>query len=477
LICPILQKFVDAVLVRYQNVDPNKDSNNIKKETDVKNELQIVTLSTGVYQLWEEFLTRHMEGTLIDPCTLQPYRSGKNFSLKNFELKREFFKHMGHFTDKDLHEYVLHLLGSTTGRKREYPKVSIGKTKFHCADNTSHTEWVERRKRKKIVLEELMMIDPSLKFKDSKGDVIDEVWRAWKLKHLFTSASWDFLLNGIPNGFFVKRLTNEGKKKTAIDYKERPFPTVYPLLKRFLKLKNKVEQSDGDVYIRGHECYPQAFVTSHTWPYHKRGLPFGIIDFRVLTRPTAGAGDAAPVLGLLKFLGNHMRPSLSGPEVWLWIPGNSFEEEEATTFTKRYLKQYEVKVSTYNPCKIENTSSRAVQPSLTLLFLIRKEEDGVAKWLKYVKKVYDTSDNTFYTALRFNTEAKLKVHQSELRMEFYIDILQSFAVKGENVLSVYSGSKFLLAAKVTIQNYPLIIFESKILFTVLKSVCLYVLQV
>jgi len=64
--------------------------------------------------MWEESLIRHMEGLLIDPCMHQPYRSAKNFSLKNFELKKEFCKLMGHFTDKDLYEYIFHLLGKTT---------------------------------------------------------------------------------------------------------------------------------------------------------------------------------------------------------------------------------------------------------------------------------------------------------------------------------------------------------------------------
>jgi len=143
----------------------------------MKNELQIVTLSTGVYQLWEEFLTRYMEGILIAPSTLQPYQSGKNFNLKNFELKCKFFKHMGHFIDKDLYEYV-YLLEATTGRKREYPKVLIVKAKFHCANNTSHTNWVEYYKHKKNFLEEFMIINLSLKFKDTKGDIDNKVWRA-----------------------------------------------------------------------------------------------------------------------------------------------------------------------------------------------------------------------------------------------------------------------------------------------------------
>jgi len=97
---------------------------------NVKNKIKIVMLSGAIYRLWVEFLTRHMERLLIDPYIHQPYWSAKNFSLKTFKLKREFFKNMGHFTSKDLHEYVLHLLGRTTGHTWEYPKVSIRKRMF-----------------------------------------------------------------------------------------------------------------------------------------------------------------------------------------------------------------------------------------------------------------------------------------------------------------------------------------------------------
>jgi len=71
----------------------------------------------------------------------------------------------------------------------------------------------------------------------------------------------------------------------------------------------------------------------------KWGLSFGIIDFWVVTRSMARSIDIALVLGLLKFLANDMRPLLFSLEVWLWILGNSFEQEEATSFAKKHMKQ------------------------------------------------------------------------------------------------------------------------------------------
>jgi len=114
---------------------------------------------------------------LIDPITHKAYKEAKNFNPKNSLLKREFFKHMGHFRDKDLKEFVLHLLRRTEGRNQEYPKVSVNKTRILCKDNYKAEHWIERRKRKKIVLDEFMAIDKSLKFKDAYGDVTDDAWR------------------------------------------------------------------------------------------------------------------------------------------------------------------------------------------------------------------------------------------------------------------------------------------------------------
>jgi len=88
-----------------------------------------------------------------------------------------------------------------------------------------------------------------------------------------------------------------------------------------------------------------------------------------------------------------------------------------------------------------------------LLFLIRKGEDSMLRIQKFIEKVYETIDNTFYMEIWFNIKAKLRVHYNKLRMEFYIDILQINTMKGENVLSMYWGSKFMLASKVRFPKY------------------------
>ena len=41
----------------------------------------------------------------------------------------------------------------------------------------------------------------------------------------------------------------------------------------------------------------------------------------------------------------------------------------------------------------------------------------------------------------------------ELRMEFNLNILQEFVAASENILAVFTGRKFMLAAKVKIPNH------------------------
>jgi len=185
----VLQNFTDAVIDRYQNINPTGDGASIRGAADLKNEIQIITLPDDLWEDWSSFLTKHAEGELIDPVSRGFYRDNKNFQNKSNSLKREFFKHCGHFTDRDFGALAKHLLGATPGRPSPYPKVSVSKTRILVVDNMTSAEWVERRKRKKVVLQDLMDIKPALEVVDKGGDVIDETWRSWKARHRFSSAS------------------------------------------------------------------------------------------------------------------------------------------------------------------------------------------------------------------------------------------------------------------------------------------------
>jgi hypothetical protein len=110
-------------------------------------------------------------GGLINSDTMARFNQAKNFKVtKNFTLVREFFKHLGHLTDEDLKVFVQHLLGKTPDWLVSYPKVTVHKIlKAH-----SSAEWVDCRKKKMIVLQELDALDGSLEFMKVDGTVDNE---------------------------------------------------------------------------------------------------------------------------------------------------------------------------------------------------------------------------------------------------------------------------------------------------------------
>ena len=209
------QIIIAAVIQRFQNINPDSNGAHIKGPRDLKNEIQIITLPTELWTSWKTFLNKHTEGELIDPDTNKMFKEDKKFKLKQQTLKREFFKHCGHFTDRDLGVLAQHLIGATLGRSLLYPKVSMARTRYLAPSNHSHADWVERRKRKKVMLQEFMALNPDLYFTDEGGDVIDDVWRQWKLRHQFTTASWDFLLSAPKADYFRRRLQNEAWSKRS----------------------------------------------------------------------------------------------------------------------------------------------------------------------------------------------------------------------------------------------------------------------
>jgi len=151
-----MQKFSPLIVSRFQNINPEKEGAKVNYITDVKNEIKIITLLDEIFKLWEEFLERHSSGDLINLETCLTYNAAQTFHPRSCSLKREFFKHLGHFTNNDLRVYVQHLLGTSPDRELVYPKVFVSKPKLVISGHHTAADWVERRKRKKVIIEEII---------------------------------------------------------------------------------------------------------------------------------------------------------------------------------------------------------------------------------------------------------------------------------------------------------------------------------
>ena len=91
---------------------------------------------------------------------------------------------------------------------------------------------MERKKKKLIVLLELVELDGSLEFITAEGTVDNEKWRTWKQLHNISTASWNILLSQIQATYFAKHLMNERKLKRVCEFQDK-FPEVLHFLRNF----------------------------------------------------------------------------------------------------------------------------------------------------------------------------------------------------------------------------------------------------
>ena len=283
-----MQRFLSLIISRFQNINPKKEEKTVNGLADVKSELRMITVEDEHFSMWKEFIERHYRWKLINPDTGEMFKEKKPFTLSSkFQLTSEFFKDFGHFTDNDFKVYVQHLLGRTPGRVTAYPKVTVHKANHvHASHHTGH-EWMERRKRERVILEELVELQPDLKFMAHDEVVDGDVWRQWKRDHRVSSATYNILLHLLGNQYFAKQLTNEGKLKCASKFQEK-FPEVLFFLCNFLGLKLNLGPSTGIIRLRTKDRVLLAL--SRDWNYDIQPQ-FGLVVMDLRMAPTNVDGD------------------------------------------------------------------------------------------------------------------------------------------------------------------------------------------
>jgi len=101
-----------------------------------------MTLLDELFAYWERFLMKHADGELIEPVSRKRYNEIKCFKRKAMSLKKEFFRHCGHFMHKDYGVLVQHLLGETPKRRSLYSKLSMVRTRILVADYMTIRDWI-----------------------------------------------------------------------------------------------------------------------------------------------------------------------------------------------------------------------------------------------------------------------------------------------------------------------------------------------
>ena len=170
---------------------------------------------------------------------------------------------------------------------------------------------------------------------------------------------------------------------------------------------------------------------------------------RVKASETTGAIDL-----FLRYIGEKLEPAITTPNLWLFIVKDDDNRVAAIKFAETRMLEFHIMHSTYIPSKAEmlnNISTRAMAPNVPLLFLFKQGNAYADEARQRMKGIYTTPVTcAYYTDPSKNNEGKWRLRPTELRMEFYLNILQDFTAASENILVVFTGRKFMLAAKVII---------------------------
>ena len=320
---------------RFRSINSDKDSSSVKGIADLKSEVKIITSPDETFELWKEFLELHSTSGLIN------LDIGVWFNqVKNFTLAREFFKHLGHFTSKDLKVFVQDLLRKTPGWSYSYPKVTVHKTlKVHIS-HYSAAEWVDCRKKKMIVLQEFDALDGTLEFTRADGAMNNERWKEWKKNHIVSVATWSVLLCVIFGVYLAKCLTNEGKLKCACEFQEK-FLEMLHFLQNFLRINNNFSVSGGSAKFRTLKRDSLEFGRDWTYEPRKR-LSFALLDLQdTLMHNVPKDHMKNPYFSLLLAVLHSMKnPSISKPAMWLWIVNLANKLAQAVEYVRESFTNY-----------------------------------------------------------------------------------------------------------------------------------------
>ena len=169
-----------------------------------------------MYKLWSEVISATAHGKLLNLDTNKMFNARQDWNPENYMLNCEFFKHLGNLSYDELSKLVKHLLNqSSEKRSHSYPKVTIKKISSVLDDCYTIVEWVERWKRKNLVMKELQAIDPSLGLLNSRNEIISENWKKFKKDCFFSSATMNVLLDRPGEAYFGQAKNTHAKNKTC----------------------------------------------------------------------------------------------------------------------------------------------------------------------------------------------------------------------------------------------------------------------
>ena len=447
--------------LRFAMIDIKKNqdaaSRNQHDKLDIHNEIRLITASDRVHNLWKEVISNHSEGLLIDPVTLQAMKDTKNWDRKrDGVLSREFFKWMGNTTEDDLRRLAVHILNRTPGRTYPHPKVTVKKLHAVIPDCYSTGMWLERVKRKQAVRKYLWLEKRSLGFFGPIGNYRKEAWKSFKEKYNIMPATKQLLFTVPKEEFFSQAKRPSSKNKRC----EELFPYAAEFFKVFLRSKGKYRKPEARIFMRSYSSDNDLMGdwVDNAWNESmNKSIKLAVLDFcnipGVLHKSTA-PNDSPYYEEFMETASTLTDPSLMDPQVWLWITGDQEVDDQVRGYIRNgdiaasYASHYALYVPAVPAERLYdlNPSSAVARAPVHLIFLIKRKAQIK---LRSSPRRFEVPAASKWSKVGAVNELEYRIYDTELRMEFYLGLIDLFCDAREEVYSVYAGGKFLCAAWVS----------------------------
>ena len=441
-------------------IDVNKNHQLSKKKggddkLKLTNELKIISAPDDVYGLWAELIVCASTGDLVDPDTCMKFNERNNWKQESCAISRDFFKPLGNLSYHDFKRMALHML-NRSGDKRTlpYPKVTIKNITSVLESYYSSKDWVERVKRKKMVKKELHPIDPELNLINTRNEVIVENWRKIKRERCFSSATMELLIERPGEAYFSTSKQSKARNKTATMIN----PKAAKFFRVFLERKMLFTEQTALAHLRPYSIgrnelmnWPENVWTTQTVDK----ILLGVIDFRcipgVLEKENSSI-EKPFFFKVLRSMQKTKQPLLEEIKSWLFIVADEFDQSQVLAFVEKneVLKTFRRDFCDYHPAKNERlydlpaNSVKALKKVL-LIFLQAKDTTFQGK----IPSEYFAPDTIKYKDAKRYNELPFKMYNIELRMEFYLWLVEMFCLPGSGIFSVFARSKLTCAALVS----------------------------
>ena len=399
----------------------------------------------------------HSQGLLIDPESGLAFKELKSWNAeRDGVISREFFKWLGNLSEAQLKRLAEHLLNKPDPKREEpYPKVTMKKVAGVVANCYSAKDWLERCKRKMIIKRQIHLLEPNLGLYSSSGEFKKDRWKDFKTKYRISKAALNVLLTAPGEDYYTAAKLPRNKNRsigTLSPYAEEFF-------KVFLKNKGKFVVPTGKANYRPYNLDNDILASWSSSAWNERTaerITLGIMDFRNLpgaAEQDPSSTDAPYFYNILSVLGGIDDPCITEVPVWVWICGDM---EAQAVIVNHFLhsdfaKKYNMKHADYMPAKYERledvpANSKRAHMKMQILYLFKK---GIRRTGKTYTPVFEPPETTVFTTPGAYNELDYRIYNTEMRMEFYIKLLELFCKNGDAILTVFGGGKLTCAAWVT----------------------------